>query len=402
MNLPTLYKLTSTGKLQQWTISVVGRTIHTAFGQTSGKIQHAEDEITVGKNIGRSNETTPEQQAALEAEAKWTKQLKASYVKTVKEANAGGSSDLIAGGVLPMLAKKYWEHPKKVVWPAYIQPKLDGHRCLAIVDANGKCELWSRTRHRIVSVPHIVKAIEDTGITDVTLDGELYNHKYHDNFEVITHLANQKTTPCPGGKTCRYAKETGETCPGYTAVQYHIYDQVLSMTFATRSYLLSSWKDDNFAKASYSGPLVIVETLKVADVADMELVYEEFMESGYEGAILRNATSMYQHKKCFDLLKVKMFDDEEFEVIEVKPGKKGKMKDQPRFVCKIGKNVTDTKATQGATFTCPMNGKLSETKKYLDDPSLAVGRQLTVQYQGFTNKEGVPRFPKGLRFREDI
>ena len=44
---------------------------------------------------------------------------------------------------------------------------------------------------------------------------------------------------------------------------------------------------------------------------------------------------------------------------------------------------------------------MSELKKYFDDPKLVVGKHITVKYQGIS-KYGVPRFPVGLRIREDL
>ena len=168
---PTLYKLTSTGAVQQWTISVVGNEIHTVYGQVGGKLQIATpDIIKEGKNIGRSNETTAEEQALAEAQSKWEKKTKAKYVEDISRASAGESD--VEGGYDPMLAHKFSEQGAKITYPAYTQPKLDGHRCLAIID-NGKCTLRSRTRKQIHSMPHIVKELENvypTGL--IKLDGE--------------------------------------------------------------------------------------------------------------------------------------------------------------------------------------------------------------------------------------
>ena len=65
--LPTLYKRNANGSIQQWTLYVTGSAITTAYGQVGGRIQMTTDVITEGKNLGRSNATTPEQQAQLEA-----------------------------------------------------------------------------------------------------------------------------------------------------------------------------------------------------------------------------------------------------------------------------------------------------------------------------------------------
>ena len=76
MELPMLYKKTSVGKIQVWSISTVESTIITISGQMDGKMITSTDTVTDGKNAGKKNETTASQQAELEAKAKWTKQLK--------------------------------------------------------------------------------------------------------------------------------------------------------------------------------------------------------------------------------------------------------------------------------------------------------------------------------------
>ena len=86
------------------------------------------------------------------------------------------------------------------------------------------------------------------------------------------------------------------------------------------------------------------------------------------------------------------FDDTEFKIIGVKVGTKGSMAGKAVFTCELPNNQT---------FDCKMKGNMDELKKYADDPSLVIGKILTVQYQGYT-KYGIPRFPVGLRFREDI
>ena len=135
--LPTLYKRTSTGATQQWTVAVDGNTISTTYGQVGGALQITHDVISEGKNLGRSNATTPEQQAQLEAAAQHEKKRKAGYVADLATAQAGGTDDIIEGGVLPMLAKVYEDRADKVTFPVAVQPKLDGHRCIAVIEASG-------------------------------------------------------------------------------------------------------------------------------------------------------------------------------------------------------------------------------------------------------------------------
>ena len=78
MNLPRLYKPTKQGKIQICDISVSGAVVSTTFGQLDGKLQTSTDTCSP-KNTGRSNATTAEQQAILEAQAKFAKKVKSDY-----------------------------------------------------------------------------------------------------------------------------------------------------------------------------------------------------------------------------------------------------------------------------------------------------------------------------------
>lgn len=104
-----------------WEISVDDTIITIRHGQVGGKIQEISEIIYAGKNIGKKNETTPEQQALLEAESKYNKQLDKGYT-------VDGSPPKV-DTILPMLAHKFSEFSHKIVYPAYVQPKLDG--CLS-------------------------------------------------------------------------------------------------------------------------------------------------------------------------------------------------------------------------------------------------------------------------------
>ena len=83
--------------------------------------------------------------------------------------------------------------------------------------------------------------------------------------------------------------------------------------------------------------------------------------------------------------------DEEFKVVDVEEGR-GKLTGHGIFVCQT---------EGGETFKAKMMGDTSELKKYWDKPKLAVGRYLTVKFQGYTKNNNVPRFPVALRFRND-
>ena len=369
MDFPTLYKKTSTGAIQMWRTWTVGDTLHTEYGQVDGKKQTTSERIS-GVNLGKSNETTPAEQAINEARSRWEKKSKKHYV-TDPSAAANGEVDetFVQGGVSPMLAQVYSKHGAKINFPAFVQPKLDGHRCIAVV-RDGVCTLWTRTQKPITGVPHINAEIESMYLPDGTiLDGELYNHDYRDRFEELTSFIRN-----PNPKL------------GHEAVQYHVYDIIMTGGFEGRIeelLLIEISRDWSFVK--------LVDTRTVDNEEGMFEWFACYREQGYEGLMVRNADGKYVKKRSYDLQKVKEFDDAEFTIVGVEQGR-GKLAGKAVFICQTEK---------GDMFSVKMVGALDNLSQYWEKPELAIGRKLTVQFQGFTNAANVPRFPVGLRFRDE-
>lgn len=374
MILPSLYKKTSTGVIQFWEILVHSYDgcgiISTRFGQlNTPNVQEASEVIYEGKNIGKKNETTAEEQAEKEGKARWEKQLKNGYVTSLEGAKAGEVDVLIEGGIVPMLAHKFAEHAHKIVYPAFVQPKLDGIRCIAILK-DGKCTLWSRTRKLITGVPHIARYIERNFGGHVVFDGELYNHEYKNNFEKIVSYVRQD-----------------EATEGHEIVQYHVYDTVTDDPFEYRTKLLHSMLS---LSSNNGGPLIDVETIMAFSDEMVLEWFRSYRGQGYEGAIVRNAASKYVNKRSYDLQKVKEFEDSEFPIIGIKEGR-GKLAGHAIFVCR---------AENGKEFDVKKDGDTAKLKEYFENHSLWQGKKLTVQYQGLTSAEQVPRFPVGIALRD--
>lgn len=347
-----------------WAISVEGSTIKTVYGQVGGKLQETSEVISEGKNLGKANQTTPQEQALAEAQSRWTKKVKKSYVEDPDRASAG-ETDLV-GGVDPMLAQSYDKHAAKIKWPAFVQPKLDGIRMIAVID-NGSCSLWTRTRKPITSLPHIEAELEDLFPNEsIILDGEAYNHDLKNDFERIVS-AVRSTDPTED----------------HLLVQYHIYDVVNNAPFKDR---LKYINDLSAVDATH---VRVVKTQLVESHKALELAHEEAVEEGYEGVMVRNANSPYLNKRSYDLQKVKSMQDKEFDIVGVKEGR-GKMAGKAIFVCDNG---------SGTTFDVKMKGSLDGLTKYLKDETTWKSKQLTVQYQNLT-ADGIPRFPVGKAIRE--
>lgn len=366
---PILYKKTSTGKIQTWEVWVEGSTMHSQSGQLEGKKVKSEDTIKEGKNIGKKNETTPEEQALLEAESRWKQKKKKGYVESLDDAGEGKVSDLVEGGYLPTLAKSYDKDSKHIVFPCAAQPKLDGIRATY----TGKDKLWTRTRKEILGVPHIGKFLSKNCMFKM-LDGELYNHYYKDDFETITHIV----------------KQTKKLAEDYDLVEYHVYDIPSDKPFHERMEDMKTLK--KIADKIVS-PIKVVETVICKNEEELMAFKDKCLEEGYEGAMVRNLDAPYEYKRSKHLQKLKVFEDAEFEIVGVTEGR-GKLSGHAgSFICRT---------EEGEEFQAKLKGKLSDLRQYYTDFDSYKGRLLTVQFQGRTNKNNVPRFPVGLRIREDM
>lgn len=111
----------SKGKIREWSISVGkdkrGHYYEITHGQKDGAMQNARTYVLKGKNIGRANETTAEEQCLSEAKSEHTKQIeRKGYTESIPTTQP----------LKPMLAKKYEDEKDKVIYPCAVQPKLDG------------------------------------------------------------------------------------------------------------------------------------------------------------------------------------------------------------------------------------------------------------------------------------
>lgn len=381
--LPKLYTRTSTGATQEWSVFSAADVVTTTYGQVGGKLQTTNERVK-GKNIGKKNETSDSEQAIVKAKQLWDKKIKEGYTESIDEAKAGITN---LAGVEPMLAQTYEDKPKAQIFPAYAQPKLDGHRCIA-VHQDGKTTLYSRTQKEIKTVPHINKAIEKLYKTqNIVLDGELYNHELKNDFSLLTSLIKG---------------QHNEPHPQHKLMQYHVYDVVSEIRYNDRMELFV-WDviiDDL--------PLVAVETHVVRDEAEMRKLHDKFTASGYEGLMYRNATMPYENKRSNGLMKVKVFQDAEFEVVGVNEGKGKEAGYAVTYTVKNDFNSGDNFKATISRLTGP-DGKFSETKEeyadrcayILKNPEKYIGQMLTVQFQGRT-PYGIPRFPVALRLRSDV
>lgn len=358
---PIIYKRTATGAIQQWQQEVEGGKYRTISGQVDGKLVTTDWVTCEGTNIGRANERTPEQQAVFEVEANYKLKLDKEYHKSIDTIDE-------VKVFLPMLAKDYKDHKHKLDFEkgVFVQPKLDGMRCIAT--AHG---LFSRNGKPILSVPHIWEALEAyfEDSPYLVLDGELYNHEYKDDFNAIISAA-KKTKPS--------AKDLEESA---ALIQYHVYDiPSYEGTFAERAGTLAALEDEY--RWLNGDSLRLVETHYCADEEAIDAAYGKFLERGYEGLMVR-ADAPYVNKRTDALLKRKEFIDKEFICTDIEPGNgdwAGKAK--RAFFQLPGLDVT---------FKATPTGTMEFCEDLLKNKHLYIGQPATVRYFALT-PDGVPRF----------
>ena len=351
-SFPTLFSRTSTGATQQWSVIVEGNTFYVIAGQLNGKLVTSEPTVCEGKNIGRANQTTPEEQALSEAQSKWEKKLKTGYTQDIDKI------DDCTAYVEPMLAKKYED--VEFSFPVYTQPKLDGMRCIVRKDG-----MWSRTGKKIVCAPHIYNALKPLFAQDPLLifDGELFCDKFKNDFNSIISLAKQ-------------TKPTKEDLDKSEAsLQYWVYDlpsseEVFSNRNAELKKLLPKHKS-----------IVMVDTALVNDQEELDAKYQEYLADGQEGQMIRT-DDVYQNKRSKFLLKRKEFVDDEFKILDITEGKGNRsgMFGRARLV-----------TSSGIEFEANARGNEQFYVDLLKNKKNYIGEMATVRYQNMT-PDGKPRF----------
>lgn len=373
-----LYAPTKTGNVKTWRAEVFGTpteqpsdaTIEiTTQTKLDGKEVVRHDVITEGKNLGKSNETTPYEQAVSETESRYRKKIDQGY-KTEIPTDTTKANDNAMGFPKPMLA-----HPidkvKVVEFPAYFQPKLDGHRAI-VTKKDGKMVMYSRQGKPITTMAHILSHLEDTVEEGMFLDGELYLHG-----EALQNI---------GSLIKKYRERESEN------VVYHVYDIMMDEPYTQR------WEKLRIIVgiANFT-PARLVPTMVATSMHEAQVFSEDAIKQGYEGGILRTPDKGYLVGfRSRQLLKIKKFDDSEHEIVAVKEGKDRLCNDVD---LKVAVFVCHT--PEGQEFECTAMGDMHEKDRTWHDRESFVGKTLTVKHSGYT-KDKKPWHPVALRLREDI
>jgi DNA ligase 1 len=383
MKLPILYKRAKTGKIVSYKILVAHDMVESFIQKETRQIDGKKITHTTSVLAGKQNRTR-EEQAEFMAKSDWKSKQDQGY-KTLEQLGFGLPEEAFlsctieeqvkqldailpkdntdsSGNIKPMLAHEAKKHIKKVKFPCYVQPKLDGVRCLAIVGQSDESldtksvELLSRSG-KAYNVPHIQKALLNLPIG--IYDGEIYTDKL--SFQDLVSAV-------------KATKETSKL------LEYHIYDIVNNKSFKERSADLYDYL------GAGTNCLKYVETLSVHKENEIKELHDVWVSQGYEGLMIRQTEGLYEHSRSYNLLKYKEFDDAEFKLLS---WEKGEREEDLIAVCEM---------PNGKQFKAKMMGT-KEQKLELENYLIKDYSLLTVKFFGLTD-DGIPRFPIGKAIKK--
>lgn len=349
-----LYKFDKNQTVRVWKGWVEGDTIYTEYGVKDGKMIQTSEKVK-GKNIGKKNETSPNEQAIKELVSKSKKKEDAGYSTSDKKNEQKNT--------FPMLAQDY-KKQKNIQFPVFVQPKLDGYRMVY----DGISDKMLTRTGKEYDILKNTKLHQELKSFKYILDGELYVHDKDFLFEAYGVLRKKKL------------KE--EDTKMLDKIYYNVYDIMMPGPFSERlSTLKSLVKNSKYIK--------LVTTYKCEDSSCIKDFHTKFIEEGYEGSMIRSYSGEYINNRSKDLLKNKDFDDHEFKVVDFtkETDTKGDGASPVVWVCQT---------SDGKTFNVPSKGTREERTKLYKNGKKYIGKMLTVQFFGYT-KDGIPRFPKTLR-----
>ena len=386
--LQTLYKIDTKGKLREWTMHIDGASFYAIKGLVDGKLTTDKPTNTIAKNVGRSNATTAEEQAELEAQAKWQKKLDSGYALNEKDAQTKKFYE-------PMLAHNYKDRKSELRYPLFSQPKLDGIRCVVRKEGD---KLVGRTRNgkEIECIPHILQRLNGFFLAHpkAILDGELYNHDLRDNFNKITSLV-RKQKPVKSEKMTdnAFAKKQKEfslrLAESEESIQYHIYDAPYIHENCTEATSFDFRINELKNLLNTNAHIVLVETTEVYDEGNLDNIYNQYLEQGYEGQMVRK-DAKYENKRSTSLLKRKEFVDAEYRVVDIDVGNGNRSGTAKHLVCYCEKTKQ--------TFNSNIKGSFDYLKEIYDNRKEYIGTLATIKYFQLT-PDGIPRFPYAISFR---
>ena len=338
--------------------------------------------IDFGMNIGKSNETTPLEQAYKELESEYKDHIKKGYKDyrpnemTLNLDNceflnlvvANTNTDAL-GFAKPMKCQKF--ELGKVKYPCIGQPKYNGVRATISINYFKK-DMFDDTpililskegveyklNHLNIQLYNILKYLEQQGINNPVLDGEIY-------------LPNTPVTTIGGAAR-------NEANPINKQLQYVIFDlSIENISQKDRIYYLDNievyclyhWN-------TYIENKVYLSPNQKLNSDEESLEYlDKCLKQGYEGAVTRQYEPEYAFgQRPMFMRKLKKFSDAEFEVIDII--EYGDRHQKVGYGCKfiLKNDIADN------TFECIPMGTSNERLQYYLNKDKFIGNKVTAKF----------------------
>ena len=253
----------------------------------------------------------------------------------------------------------------------YIEPKLDGIRCLAIV-RSGEATLYTRAGKVITNFDDTIGK-ELSLFEDGCYDGEIMSTDF-------TELMRQV-----------YRKEDKDISEVYFALFDYIpldeWDSKQAKMPASQRYKTLAY----CVASKVSNHLTLVERKLInSDYETIKAMHDMYVAQEYEGAMIKDTDAPYCFGRDWSVMKFKDFFDADVKIINMLEG-------TGKHAGKLGSFVVDYKGTEvrvGSGLTDAIREQL------WIDPESHIGRLIEVRYQEET-PDGSLRFPTFVCFRND-
>ena len=264
------------------------------------------------------------------------------------------------------LADKY--EPKLVDWKDgwYVSRKIDGARCIGIVDSNGDTTFYSRTGKIFDTLDVVRDGIKSLGLSNVVLDGELclVDEGGNEDFQGVMKELRKKdhTIPNPSFKIFDMI----------TIDEFYSKKGEKNRPYSIRYANLCAVMQPNECPC-----LTVLEQEVIRDDDHFNEWIAKSTKNKWEGLMLR-ADESYKGKRSKDLLKYKSFFDDEYKVIDAEMGdfryvKDGAEWEETMLSCVMIQHKNNI-VRVGSGFT------IEQRQEFYQDPSKIVGKIITVQY----------------------
>lgn len=359
---PKLYLETSNGKVRIWEIWVEGEEddkkaeIYTRFGFIDGKIMISSPEIIKPTQQEKSSYT----RALKLATTKWQNRVRKGYIQR-KPGKLKGETGAIRNikktyHILPM--RPYPLRESSVIYPAYVQPKIDGYRALVHRKNDGYSFLSSTGREygHLEMLDNDLDKIKELTNENFYLDGEIVIEDQPIN--IIKSVLS----------TIELSKEQNKLLK---QTKYYVFDcfdlNKMDMDYEKRFNILKKIFKHKFTH------IKLIPCSVVHNREQLDKLFEDYVEEGYEGIIIRNKRGTYKLRgRSIDVLKSKNVRKGKFTIIGYKEGQRGNAGTVIwKIQCKNNKNLY---------FWAKPMGTREYRKALFKSADKYIGKQINVKY----------------------